>query len=85
MIAAFRDWAQRVPLLVIVDESEYAARIAGDSSLQARLDERRDLWLGFVRRFNVGVCVENLRRLNSGTVPGPATLEDVRTAFGVVR
>ena len=34
VIGAFRDWAQRVPLLVIVDESEYAARIAGDSSLR---------------------------------------------------
>jgi hypothetical protein len=82
VITAFRDWAQRVPVLVVVDESEYAARIAGDSSLQARLDERRDLWLGFVRRFGVGACVANLRRLASGTAPESAILEDIRTAFG---
>ncbi len=62
VISTFRDWARGTPLLVIVDESEYIARIVGDSTLQARLDERRDLWLGFVKRFGVDARVENLRR-----------------------
>jgi hypothetical protein len=82
VITAFREWAPRGSVLVVVDESEYAARIAGDSSLQARLDERRDLWLGFVRRFGVGAIVANLRRLASGATPGPETLEDIRAALG---
>lgn len=89
VISTFRDWAQRSsprpPVLAVVDESDYVARIQGDSSLQARLDERRDLWRGFVRRFGVGVCVANLKRLASGSPPEAEMLEDIRSALEVPR
>ncbi len=80
VISTFRDWARR-GVFVVVDESEYVTRIEGDATLQARLDERRQLWRGFVRRFGVGAVVANLRRLTSGAAPGPEMLEDIRTAL----
>jgi hypothetical protein len=57
VIAAARDAtrAARPPaaLRVVVDESPYAQRLAGDASLAPRLDERRRLWRGFVAGYGV--------------------------------
>ncbi len=36
-------------LLVLVDEAPYLARLGGDASLMARIDERRVAWRDFVR------------------------------------
>jgi hypothetical protein len=52
VIAAARDSAARARpparLRVLVDESPYLARLGGDASLQGRIEQRRDLWRGFV-------------------------------------
>jgi hypothetical protein len=84
VISTFRNWAKR-GVFVVVDESEYVTRIQGDATLQARLDERRELWRGFVRRFGVGVLVVNLERIAAGTVPDPDALNAVREMLGVER
>jgi hypothetical protein len=47
---------------VVVDESAYAARLAGDSSLAARLDERRSLWREFVAGYGLEADLVNLER-----------------------
>jgi hypothetical protein len=84
VIATFRDWAKR-GVFVVVDESEYVTRIQGDATLQARLDERRELWRGFVRRFGVGVLVANLERTGAGTAPDAGALDAVREVLGAQR
>ena len=52
VIAAARDSAHRArppaAVRIVVDESPYAARLAGDASLAPRLEERRRLWRDFV-------------------------------------
>jgi hypothetical protein len=52
VIAAARDSARRArppaAVRVVVDESPYVERFAGDASLAARLEERRRLWRDFV-------------------------------------
>jgi hypothetical protein len=38
---------------VVVDESPYAHRLAGDASLASRLEERRRLWRDFVAGYGL--------------------------------
>jgi hypothetical protein len=38
---------------VVVDESPYAERFAGDASLAPRLEERRRLWREFVAGYGL--------------------------------
>lgn len=56
-ITAARDAARMArperELRVLVDESPYASRLAGDPSMAGRLDERRDLWRRFVRGYGL--------------------------------
>jgi hypothetical protein len=64
VIAAARDAAHRArppaAVRVVVDESAYAARLAGDASLASRLDERRRLWRDFVAGFGLEADLVNL-------------------------
>jgi hypothetical protein len=57
VIAAARDSARRArppaSLRVVVDESAYAVRFAGDASLASRLEERRRLWRDFVAGYGL--------------------------------
>jgi cytochrome b subunit of formate dehydrogenase len=74
VIAAARDAARRArppaAVRVVVDESPYAARFAGDSSLAGRLDERRRLWREFVAGYGIEADVIALEdRENRGHAP----------------
>jgi hypothetical protein len=66
MLETLRDARRRIPgappVLVIVDESAFAARMRGDRSFESRLQERRTAWIDFVRRYGVGVCCIDLAR-----------------------
>jgi hypothetical protein len=57
VIAAARDAARRARppavVRVVVDETPYATRLAGDASLAPRLEERRQLWRQFVRSYGL--------------------------------
>jgi hypothetical protein len=57
VIAAARDAAHRArppaAVRIVVDESPYAARLAGDASLAPRLEERRRLWREFVSGYGL--------------------------------
>jgi hypothetical protein len=70
VIAAARDAAHRArppaAVRVVVDESAYAARFAGDASLAPRLDERRRLWRGFVAGFGLEVDLVDLEQVGDG-------------------
>lgn len=57
VIAAARDAAHRArppaAVRIVVDESPYATRFAGDASLAPRLEERRRLWRNFVAGYGL--------------------------------
>jgi hypothetical protein len=57
VIAAARDAAHRArppaAVRIVVDESPYASRLAGDASLAPRLEERRRLWRSFVAGYGL--------------------------------
>ncbi len=64
-IAAARDATGRArperALRVVVDESGYASRLAGDASLAGRIEERRRLWREFARGYGVEAVFVDLR------------------------
>jgi hypothetical protein len=70
VIAAARDAAHeaRPPagVRIVVDESPYAARFAGDASLASRLDERRRLWRSFVAGYGLEADLLPLESVGSG-------------------
>ena len=78
VIAAARDAAHgaRPPAAVriVVDESPYAGRLAGDASLAPRLEERRRLWRGFVAGYGLEADLLPLEAVGQspGAVPAVA-------------
>jgi hypothetical protein len=66
VIAAARDSAHRArppaAVRIVVDESPYAERMVRDSSLEARLDERRRLWREFVAGYGLEADLVDLAR-----------------------
>lgn len=67
VIAGVRDWLARsqraVPLLVLIDESPYAARMRGETSFEQRLAERRRVWSDFVAGYGLRACIFDLAHL----------------------
>jgi hypothetical protein len=66
VIAAARDAARRArppaAVRVVVDESPYAERFAGDASLAPRLEERRRLWREFVASYGLDADLAALEK-----------------------
>src|SRR5436309_3396755 len=52
LLTAWRDWlakhAVSTPLLVLIDEGPYAARMRGEAGFEQRIQDRRKLWRDFV-------------------------------------
>jgi hypothetical protein len=69
VIVAARDAAHqaRPPagVRVVVDESPYAARLAGDASLAPRLEERRRLWRDFVAGYGLTAEIRDLPQVGN--------------------
>jgi len=70
VIAAARDSARRArppaAVRVVVDESPYAERLAGDASLASRLDERRRLWRDFIAGYGFEADLVALAGVDAG-------------------
>ena len=66
VIAAARDAAHRArppgAVRIVVDESPYSARLAGDASLAPRLEERRRLWREFVAGYGLEADLTSLEQ-----------------------
>jgi len=64
VIAAARDAAHQArppaAVRVVVDESPYATRLAGDASLAPRLEERRRLWRDFVAGYGLAAEIGDM-------------------------
>lgn len=69
VIAAARDAAHRArppaAVRIVVDESPYTARFAGDASLAPRIEERRRLWRNFVAGYGLEADLLPLEGLGS--------------------
>jgi len=80
VITAARDSARRArppaALRVVVDESPYAARLEGDASLAARLEERRRLWRDFVAGYGLQADLVDLARIGRTEAAGLSRSSD---------
>jgi len=63
-------------LRVVVDESPYAARLEGDASLAARLEERRRLWRDFVAGYGLEADLVDLARIGRTEAAGLSRSSD---------
>jgi hypothetical protein len=80
VIAAARDAAHQArppaAVRIVVDESPYATRLAGDASLAPRLEERRRLWREFVAGYGIEADIAALERQEDrGNSPDSAVAE----------
>lgn len=86
VIAAARDAAHRAQppagIRIIVDESAYAARFAGDASLAPRLEERRRLWRNFVAGYGLEAELLPLEQIGDVAGSGAAPAAAPRTTAG---
>lgn len=73
VVAAARDALARskkvATLLVVVDESPFAARMGADAALEGRLAERRRLWSEFVAGYGLRGCLLDLAAIGSSDAP----------------
>jgi hypothetical protein len=78
IVASARDSLLRArsgpPLIVIVDEAPYVARMGADASLRQRVEERRKLWRSFVSGYGIKACLIDLSRF---TAADPATAKAI--------
>jgi hypothetical protein len=79
LLSASRDWltehASAAPMLVVIDEGPYAARMSGDAGFEQRLLERCKLWREFVAGYGLRSCILDLSRMRAGA-PGEADARD---------
>lgn len=84
-LAAVRDVlarrAQHTLLLIVLDESTYAARLQGNA-LTTRLNERRAAWQRFVAGYGLRACAVDLAQLPRPLGPSHPAVESARAALG---
>jgi hypothetical protein len=79
--AALAAGAAQARLLVVVDESSWAARFADDATLASRLDERRALWARFAAGYGLRSCPADLARMPERPSPDHPAVKAVRAAL----
>jgi hypothetical protein len=88
ILAAARDALARARsaarLLLVVDESPFVAHLRGDSSLAARIEERRVAWREFAARHGCEACVVDLAVLDRAERVSPELASRVRAAARTV-
>jgi hypothetical protein len=69
-LAAWRDWlvknATSAPLLILIDEGPYAARMRGEAVFEQRVQERRKLWREFVAGYGLRAVFADLIQIEPG-------------------
>ena len=85
LLAQIRDWltehASASPLLVVIDETPYTARLRGDPSYDQRLQERRNLWRTFVAGYGLRACLVDLAQMRPGSSSELDARDSVRAAL----
>jgi len=85
LLGGFRDWMSRnataAPLLVVIDEAAYGARMRGDAGLEQRLADRRKLWREFVAGYALRACIVDLTQMRPGTTAEASARDAARAAL----
>lgn len=68
-------------LVVVVDESPYAARMGDDPALASRRSERANSWRAFAKQLGESACVVELRQLRPGAEIGGGPSRELRAAL----
>ena len=70
LLAGWRDWlakhAASAPLLILVDEGPYAARMRGEAAFEQRIQDRRKLWREFVAGYGLRAVFADLIQIEPG-------------------
>lgn len=69
------------PLLVVVDEGPYSARLRGDVGFEERLQQRRKLWSEFVTGYGLRACIVDLTCIVPGSESGVQARDAARHAL----
>ena len=84
-LAAWRDWlaknATATPLLILIDEGPYAARMRGEAAFEQRVQERRKLWREFVSGYGLRACFADLIQIKPGAASEINARDEARAAL----
>lgn len=84
-LAAWRDWLARnavsTPLLIVIDEGPYAARMRGEAAFEQRVQERRTLWRGFIGGYGLRACFADLLQIKPGAASEINARDEARAAL----
>jgi hypothetical protein len=84
-LTAWRDWlganARSLPLLIVIDEGPFAARMMGEAGFEQRLQERRRLWRDFIAGHGLRACFVDLMQLKPGAPAETNARDEARAAL----
>jgi Protein of unknown function (DUF2868) len=84
-LTAWRDWlaknATASPLLIVIDEGPYAARMRGESAFEQRVQERRKLWREFVAGHGLRAVFADLIQIKPGAASEINARDEARSAL----
>jgi hypothetical protein len=84
-LAAWRDWLARnaasAPLLIVVEEGPYAARMRGEAAFEQRLQDRRKLWREFISGYGLRACFADLIQIKPGAASEINARDEARAAL----
>jgi hypothetical protein len=84
-LKGWRDWfvknATSAPLLIVIDEGPYAARMRGEVALEQRLQERRKLWREFVAGYGLRAVFADLIQIKPGAASEINARDEARSAL----
>jgi hypothetical protein len=84
-LTAWRDWLARnatsSPLLILVDEGPYAARMRGDAAFEQRVQERRKLWREFIAGYGLRASFADLIQIKPGAASEINARDEARAAL----
>lgn len=86
-LKGWRDWlvknATSAPLLIVIDEGPYAARMRGEVALEQRLQERRKLWRDFVAGYGLRAVFADLIQIKPGAASEINARDEARSALWI--
>jgi Protein of unknown function (DUF2868) len=84
-LAKWRDWlaknATSTPLLILIDEGPYAARMRGEAAFEQRVQERRKLWREFVAGYGLRAGFADLIQIKPGAASEINARDEARAAL----
>jgi hypothetical protein len=84
-LTAWRDWLARnatsSPLLILIDEGPYAARMRGEAAFEQRVQERRKLWREFVAGYGLRASFADLIQIKPGAASEINARDEARAAL----